>query len=101
MALVVTAGKRRRVGKNIVHSYALAFDASYPTGGESLPASLRGDGIDGTLVELVTIKPDATHFYLYDKVNDKVGAWTAGAEVANATNLSAKVGVKLQAYALR
>lgn len=101
MALVVTAGKRRRVGKHIVHSYALAFDASYPSGGEALPATGRGDGINGGSVELVTVKPDATHFYLYDKVADKVAAWTSGAEVADTTDLSAKVGVRLEAYALR
>lgn len=101
MALVVTMGKRRRVGKNIVHSFALAFDSSYPSGGEALPSSLRGDGLNGGSVELVTVKPDATHFYLYDKVADKVAAWTSAAEVADTTDLSAKVGVKLQAFALR
>lgn len=97
MALVVTKGKARRVGKNIVHNFSLAFESSYPTGGEALPASGRGSGIATTVtLKQVNVKPDSTHFYLYDKVNSKVAAWTTGGEVANTTDLSAKTGVKME-----
>lgn len=98
MALVVTRGKARRVGKNIVIPYNCAFDASYPTGGEALPASGVGSGLDDAVsLKQVNVVPDATHFYLYDEVNDKLAAWTAGAEVADTTDLSAKTSVKMEA----
>lgn len=97
MALVVTKGKARRVGKDIVVPYNCAFDSSYPTGGEALPASGIGSGIDSTAtVKQVNVTPDATHFFLYDKVADKLAAWTSGAEVASTTDLSSKSSVKME-----
>lgn len=94
MALTVTGGKKRRVGDKVHATYNAAFDSSYPTAGEALPASGPGSGWDGDEVEQVYVHADATHFYLYDKVADKLVAWTSGAEVANTTDLSAKASVK-------
>ena len=105
MALVVTGGRRRRVGKNIVHQFNVAFDSSYPTEGEALPASARGDGWDDSNVKQVNLRgwsnaaqpvKDASHFYLYDEAADKVAAWTSAAEVANTTDLAAKAYVRAE-----
>lgn len=64
------------------------FDSSYPTGGEPLtPADLGLNTID-----YLAANTDGSNAFVWDKANNKLKAYTAaGAEVANATNLSAVV----------
>ena len=67
---------------------AVTFDNSYPTGGEPLvPSDLGLSSID-----YLNANSDGSNAFVYDKTNNKLKAYTAaGAEVANATNLSAVV----------
>ena len=100
MALAVRNGKRFRESRagNEIMEGIVQFDTSYPTGGEAMPA---GHGWNNARVKRVTLDSDATHTYLYDKVADKVAAWTAGAEVANLTDLSAKNNVRFRLEVLK
>lgn len=101
MALVVRKGKVKRVGDNIVRNYTCAFDASYPTGGEALPASGIGDAWNNAKVRHVNVKPVGANYFLYDKTADKLAAWTSGGEVASTTDLSALTAVKVEVVCIR
>ena len=76
------------------------FDSSYPTGGESLPASDLGLSV----VDIVLPSPKSGYIFEYDYTNSKLKAYYAdydasadGAliEVASTTDLSGVTGVKL------
>lgn len=92
MALAATAGevnfsqKRREVLVN------LAFDSSYPTGGESLTAAQVGLSV----IEYMNVLGGGNGYhYQYDTTNSKVKVYsTAATEVANTTDLSALTAVK-------
>jgi hypothetical protein len=81
----------------------VAFDSSYPTGGETLTLSKL---FLGTL-SAITIGSKSGYVFSYDYTNNKIlvyGTSTsdpyAGSlqEKANATNLSTLTGVKIQAF---
>lgn len=93
MALVVTYAKRKRMNDGTIRQPGtMAFDSSYPSGGEAVT------GWDATKILAHTIYSSSTYDFTYDHVNKKVVAWDTGtgAEVANATNLSALTAVKFE-----
>jgi hypothetical protein len=67
----------------------ITFDSSYPTGGEAIAAA---DLKLATAIELlIHAGGDAdgnAHQFVHDRTNGKILAYTAGAEVANTTDLS-------------
>lgn len=67
----------------------LAFDSSYPTGGEEFSF----DGVS-TIVTMI-IEDTALYTFMYDYVNDKILAYvkTSGLQAADTTNLSAQTGI--------
>lgn len=79
----------------------IAFDSSYPTGGESLTAANIGLGV----IDHMTIEPKGGYVFEYDYANKKVLAYVEEAvaaggpllEVANAVDLAAVTGVKFRA----
>lgn len=82
--MTVTYQRKRRNWDGTTSQFGqISFDASYPLGGEAVV------GWNGAKIKQVNIKPTATHFFLYDKVAQKIVAWTAGAEVADTTDISA------------
>lgn len=94
--LVNVEGARRRVVGT------LAFDSSYPTGGESVPRSLLG------LLKFddVRIGPKAGYLFEWDDTNQKVKVYQGDndnaadaplIEVADTTDLSALTAVPISA----
>ena len=108
MALVVTfngkrinrpvktrVGSRGTAGHEQVLTGTIAFDSSYPAGGEPAPA---GTSFNDAGVRHVNIFPSGVFRFLYDSVNDKVVAFSTstGAEVAGAVDLSALTAVQFE-----
>lgn len=88
-----------RLGTGVMKVYTLAFDASYPTGGEAI--TLADIGYKGLYVAIVL--PRLGYVFDYDYTNNKVLAYysdyDAGAdgaliEVPDTTNLSTVTGVR-------
>ena len=105
MALTVTNTETGVYAKSVGDEYetykSLAFDASYPTGGEALTASDLGFQ---AAPRDVRIEPKSGYVFEYDKTNSKVLAYYGDnnnaadgplIEVANAANLSTLTGVKV------
>lgn len=97
MALVATYAKKfkrddTKNGNVVVHPGTLAFDSSYPSGGEAIT------GWDTSNILEINIERSGTYDFLYDHVAKKVVAWDTGtsAEVANLTDLSALTAVKFE-----
>ena len=87
MALTATVTKKYslgRTGQLVVGT--LAWDSSYPTGGESLSIT------DVEYVHTLIPGRAGANTFAYDKANNKVLAYvaTTGVEVANAVDLSAQ-----------
>jgi hypothetical protein len=76
----------------------LAFDSSYPTGGEAVTESDFSAEL-GTLVHL-SVEPTAVYtHWVYDKTNDKLKGYTAtNTEIGNTTDLSALTAVPFTCY---
>lgn len=96
MALTETEGSMYQEQPIFMKVVTVAFDSSYPTGGEAL------DHTDyqpkGTPVFLGAIcETDGTYRFEYDEENSKLVAitWVDGAEVANTTDLSALTAVRV------
>ena len=68
MALTYSNGLDDSYGVNRVHYVDLAFDSSYPTGGESL--GLAGRGFEG--LTRAIIEPKMGYTFEYDHTNNKV-----------------------------
>lgn len=84
MALTVTeASRRTTLGDRYVRFFDVAFDASYPAGGEALSASLFGMNS----IELVVAEPAAAAagafavVVKYDRTNSKLQAFQTGAAI--------------------
>lgn len=95
MALVASGvrvhTRRLAMGVRVVTG-TLAFDSSYPTGGEAITPS-TAFGLSE--VHGVLFGNQGGYTFAYDYVNNKVLAYTtAGTEVVNATDLSALNNVK-------
>lgn len=70
MALTITIDRKERMGKRYYRSGTIAFDASYPTGGESLtPADL---GL--RVIDLLLAAPAGGLMFEYDHTNSKLKA---------------------------
>ena len=67
----------------------IAFDNSYPTGGEAFSFS----GVNH--IVNVMIEPAGAYTFVYDYTNDKIQVFVSatGLEVADATDLSALTGI--------
>ena len=102
MGLTVTIKKESWAGTQKVVDAEIAFDASYPTGGESLTAAML------RLAKIETIEPFAKSGYVfeYDYTNKKMLAYHydydavadgAAIQVADTTDLSAVTGVRIVA----
>ena len=101
MALTITSvtGRKESMGSKRFEIVELAFDSSYPTGGEALtPATLGFQTIDFVLVE-----PAGGYTFEYDHTNQKViarvgdndaGADGPGAQVASEANLATVTAVR-------
>ena len=75
---------------------SLAFDSSYPTGGEAITPSTE---FGLSEVYGVIFDNQLGYAFAYDYASNKVLAYTtAGAQVANETNLSALNNVKFLAW---
>jgi hypothetical protein len=81
----------------------IAFDSSYPTGGEPLTKGDLGFSAAPTVVE---IEPKSGYVFEYDFTNEKILAYYGDnnnasdgplIEVPNATNLATITGVKIRA----
>jgi hypothetical protein len=103
MSLVYTSPleKSARVSQaNFILTATVAFDDSYPTGGEDLSALL--DEFDASYTILaVQAEPVATYYFGWDRATNKLKAYTAadGNEVGNGTDLAAVTGVLLTVWA--
>ncbi len=71
-------------------SVSIAFDSSYPTGGEAF--SFPGMNV----LEHVFIEGTGTYYFVYDYANNKILAYTHadGEQVTDAADLSALTAVK-------
>jgi hypothetical protein len=100
MALAVTISLKQVWGTRRVFLGTLAFDSSYPTGGEALPAGFEKFNL--AKVDYASIGPHEGFIFEYDATNDKVLAYfadystgTDGAliQVADTTDLSGQAAV--------
>lgn len=101
MALTITnVDNSALMNKRVVFA-TLAFDSSYPTGGEGLTANDLGM----LAFDMVLVEPSAGFVFSFDRANNKVKAFwvdtttdgAAMAEVVNTTDLSGVTGVKVMA----
>lgn len=77
----------------------VAFDSSYPTGGEALTVAQLGL----STLDAVWAPNNGAHSFQYDAANSKLLAYTNsdGAQVANTTDLSALTAVTVYAIGKR
>ena len=73
MALTVAVTERSQSGNKIVNRGTIAFDASYPTGGESLTANQLGLRV----VESINFEVEVGHVLEYDYSNATVKVFFA------------------------
>lgn len=98
MAAVVTVVKKQDIGDAQEVLATVAFDASYPTGGEALAASDFGMRV-GVLND-VQAQSNSGYVFQWDQANKKLLAFESGAdgtpndEVGNAVDLSALTAVR-------
>lgn len=100
MALSYTTDLFEQVGRQRWRYVTIAFDSSYPTGGEAIaPAAKFGL----QKVNMVITQPKSGYTFEYDYTNDKLLVYWGdnnnasdgpSVEVANTTNLSTLTGVK-------
>lgn len=82
MALTVTINKRERLGRMRYRTGTIAFDSSYPTGGEPLSAA----DLELGSVDLCNFSPGSGLLFEYDYTNSKVKAiYPTGGATAPAT----------------
>jgi len=85
MSLTVTLTDMTVVGNKRLHTFKLAFDTSYPTGGESLTAADLGlSSLDFILVE-----PASGCLFEYDHTNSKLIATYTSASHTHTENTAA------------
>lgn len=87
MALTATKRVHTVVGNQRLHVYRVAFDVSYPTGGESYTPGLFGlNSIEAVLMP----GGNGTEFVTWDRTNKKFLIFTAdGTEAVNLSDQSA------------
>lgn len=93
MAATATAVRRSDSGGNTISTVTnVTFDASYPTNGLAVTAAQLG--LNTVLWAVATVKTagaGAVTAVDYDITNSKLKAYTASAEVVNATSLATVV----------
>jgi hypothetical protein len=102
MALVVSKvdvdKEVRKPGEKIRGTMSIAWDNSYPTGGEPITPAMMNAVVDSSKLVVTKIKGiwdqggvvgAAIESVRFDNVNEKLLAYAAGAQVVNATDLSA------------
>ena len=91
MALTATVSTKHAIGDAYVNTGTLAFDASYPTGGEVFDWRLFGFQTG----DYLRVESDGTYIFVVDYTNKKVLAYSGlGTQVTNATDLSALTAVR-------
>lgn len=92
MALSVTVFAKTVFGNKRVVFGEVAFDASYPTGGESVtPEDLSDNTFTDWTLDFSVFFPTDGYTFELDTTNSKVkGFTTAHTEVANTTDLSSR-----------
>lgn len=106
MALAVNPLFKTMVADFYMIGKTIAFDSSYPTGGEALSIADLDLGAEPVLV---LIPPKSGYIFEYDYTNHKVLVYVEEAvaaggpllEVANTTDLSAITGVRVVAFAVK
>jgi len=93
MALTITMKKTDVFGNKRFHIVELAFDTSYPTGGESLTAGSCGMA----MIDFALFEPSSGYTFEYDHTNSLIKAYVpvsinAGSETAGANNTICKTG---------
>jgi len=93
MALTVTIGKTDVFGNKRCHIVDVAFDTSYPTGGESLTARDCGMAV----IDFALFEPSGGYTFEYDHTNSLLIVYVpysvdAGSETAGANNTICKTG---------
>ena len=85
MALTVTLSGdwMESIGSRRAVNATIAFDSSYPTGGESLTAANLGLGV----LDKVEIESKSGYTFSYDYTNSKVLAYVSGAVAAHTHDL--------------
>ena len=102
MAVTYTQVSRERVGTTRKEVGSIAFDSSYPTGGEALALAVLGL----TEVDEVRVGPHEGYTFEYDAANEKVLAYwvdtttdgAALAQVVDTTDISSAAAVPIVAY---
>jgi hypothetical protein len=103
MALSLTVNLHQVWGSRRVKLVTLAFDSSYPTGGEALPTGTTTAKFGLSKVDFVIIPTSAGYTFAYDYTNDKILAYYGdnnnaadgpAIEVPNTTDLSALTSVR-------
>lgn len=88
MALTAVDRSRSIIRNKRFVVQSITFDNSYATGGEALTPAMLGLGT----VDFVSFSTNGNFSVVWDRANNKLKAFTAaGAEVANATDLSTLV----------
>lgn len=93
MALTVTIKSTDVFGNKRCHIVELAFDTSYPTGGEPLTANDCGMSV----IDFALFEPSGGYTFEYDHTNSLLIAYVpisidAGSETAGANNTICKTG---------
>lgn len=70
MALTITIDREERMGRRFYRSGTIAFDSSYPTGGESLTPSDLGI----RTIDILLAAPAGGLMFEYDNANQKLKA---------------------------
>ena len=82
MALVVSSLKRRKLGTMQVSTGTVAFDTTYPAGGEAFTHDMVGFSQEIEMADFG--EPCGGHVILFDRVNQKAkvyyGDYSAGAD---------------------
>ena len=85
MALTITIDREERMGKRYYRSGTIAFDSSYPTGGESLTPSDLGL----RTIDILLAAPAGGLMFEYDNANQKLKAiYPTGGGGTNPTTLA-------------
>lgn len=80
MALAFTIKQRNRTGNQKRHTVDIAFDSSYPTGGEAATAANFGLTV---VNDVVFPEPSGGYIFQYDRTNAKILVYAAGGQPAH------------------
>ena len=99
MSLTVTVNNKAATRGQFYRTFSVAFDSSYPTGGESFD----NDDVALAKIDFVILEPNSGYVFEYDYTNEKIIAYygdndntvdAALTQVANTTDLSGLTAVR-------